>query len=574
MMQEPLKLNKYERYKQRMKPYDFFTQIDTLDFNNLSNIDRYYIENFGIINLGFAEDEFAVRIKLIAGQISIQQLNDIAKIAKKNDASIILTARAGLQIHGLTADNVLGVFEAINNLEVTTWQSISDNVRSITTDIYDGVTNDNIIHVTPIIEQMHQYVQKKPNFMGMLPRRISVGISANKENTVSLFSNDLYFALAKKNDIYGFNIFMGGKNSEIAQDADIFLKPDEVFLFYKAFLQAFIIYGYRGTRSKTRLFHLLQMIGIEKFKQYIQIGFNKKFISAGELNVQKRKFSEFEKLKDGSYAYCYQSDYGRISIQEIQNICNYAAEQNLQIKLGIDQNIYLFGIQNIQECISSPNSHHGIIACAGSEYCPFSFWNIKDETSYLPIEMIKKHGIKIGFSGCAKGCGRHRHVDIGLLGLKTNNFGDAQGGVRVFIGAQHSNAKAVAKELFAMVVFEHLNSVITLIILLFEKSGFDDFEQYSEKIINRYSSDFLALWYLSNLYTKKTLPIPLPDQEDNLDFGYEKKILDNKFRDISHYSLIDNSLWPAISAMSKELWSVNKKTDLISKLSSSVTKIR
>lgn len=573
-MQNSVKLNKYERYKQRMRPYDFFDQIDTLDFSNLSDIDRYYIENFGIMNHSFAEDGFAIRIKLIAGQITVQQLNNIADIAQNNNASIILTARAGLQIHGLTSENILSVFKAVNALGITTYQSISDNVRSITTDIYDGVTEDNIIHVTPIIEQMHKYIHNKPNFLGMLPRRISIGISANKQNCVSLFSNDLYFALAKKNNIYGFNVFMGGKNSEVARDADIFLKPDEVFLFYKAFLQAFIIYGYRGTRSKTRLFYLLQMIGMDKFKEYIQINYKKEFIPAGELHVKKRMFSKFERLKDDSYAYCYQTNYGRISVKEIKSICDYAKQQNLELRLGIDQNIYLFGIKNINECINSPYSHEGVIACAGSQYCPFSFWNIKNETSYLPMDMIKNNGIKIGFSGCAKGCGRHRHADIGLLGLKTNNFGDAQGGARIFIGALHSTGEVVAKELFAMVVFQHLKSVVTLIIKLFEQSQFNNFEQYSKNILNRYSSDFLALWYLSNLYHKVALPIPMPNANDNIDFNYEKKVLDKNFNNTKYYDLIDNSLWPAISALSKELWSVDKKSSLLSKLSSSVTKIR
>lgn len=316
------------------------------------------------------------------------------------------------------------------------------------------------------------------------------------------------------------------------------------------------------------------MIGIEKFKQYIKIGFQRDFVKAGKLHVQKRSFAEFTRLKNGSFGYCYQTNYGRMDIGEIQNICAYAKQEHLNLRLGIDQNIYLFGIQNIDKCITSPHSHPGIIACAGSECCPFSFWNIKDETSYLPIEMIKKHKIKIGFSGCAKGCGRHRHADIGLLGLKTNNFGDAQGGARIFIGALHSSGQVCAKELFSMVVFEHLKSVLILIIKLFEQSGFDDFELYSKKVLNRYSGDFLALWYLSNLYNKTTLTIPTPNKDDEINFKYEKQVLGNTFSGIKHYSLIETSLWPAISAIGKELWTIEKKTNLISKLSSSVTKIR
>ena len=129
------------------------------------------------------------------------------------------------------------------------------------------------------------------------------------------------------------------------------------------------------------------------------------------------------------------------------------------------------------------------MACAGN-LCPFAVWSIKDETSYLPLDKINEHQIQVGFSGCVKGCGRHRHTDIGLIGLKTNNFGDTDGGARVFIGALHSDGTSTARELFSMVPFVHLNDTLECVIKLFEESGYDEFEDFSREILVNYSEDF------------------------------------------------------------------------------------
>jgi len=45
---------------------------------------------------------------------------------------------------------------------------------------------------------------------------------------------DLYFALAKKGDMWGVNLYLGGKNSEVAQPADLFVLPHEVPEMFEA----------------------------------------------------------------------------------------------------------------------------------------------------------------------------------------------------------------------------------------------------------------------------------------------------------------------------------------------------
>ncbi|ABB44519.1 Ferredoxin--nitrite reductase [Sulfurimonas denitrificans DSM 1251] len=547
------KLNKRERYKAQLKPIDYYKDFENIDFESLTEIDRFYLQDFGIFNTNFLEDEFTVRIRIPGGKISAENFQKIADIVDEYNLTIILTARSGIQLHNVEADNVLEIHKRINALGVSTWQSFGDNVRNIITDAYDGCGSSSEIETYPIVMAMHNFIIENPRYVGMLPRRISVGISGNRSNVSSFFANDIYFALAKKNGLFGFNVYMGGKNTEVAISADIFLLEAEVLGFFKAFIESFYVNGSRSSRAKTRIFHMIEEIGMEALKAFIQQEYKSDFQTAGELILEKTKFEAFHKLKNGKYGFCYQTDFSRLKTDEIKNIAAYATVNSLEIRLGMDQNIYLIGLNEPSTPLKSQALSSTIVACAGN-LCPYAVWSIKDETSYLPLEKINKHGIQVGFSGCAKGCGRHRHTDIGLIGLKTNNFGNTDGGARIFIGASHSDGAYAGRQLFSMVPFIHLESVISLAIKFFELSTCSDFEEFATKVLNNYSEEFVSLWFLANLETNKC--IELLKQDSTTTYEYEKELLKKEFGELDFWEHVDENFHDAISYLSKELWTI------------------
>lgn len=545
------KLNKRERYKARLRPFDYFEEFENLDFENLGEGDRFYLQDFGIFTTDFLEDEFTMRLRIPAGRITTEQFSFIADVVDEYDLTIIITARAGLQLHDLEADNVLEIWKKLNSHGLTTWQSFGDNIRNIVTNVYDGRGKYNEIETYPIVLQMQEYILENPRYVGMLPRRVSIGVSGNRASVTSFFANDLYFALAKKDGVYGFNVYMGGKNTEIAQDADIFLLPDEAFDFFKAFVEAFYLHGSRFSRSKTRLFYMIENIGMDALKKHIEDEYGKPFESAGELQLEKVIFSQNELLKDGSYSYCYQTDFARLNADEMKQISEFASQNDIEIRIGIDQNIYLFGLSDKSTPFASPKESSTIITCAGN-LCPYSFWSIKNETSYLPLNKISEHGISVGFSGCVKGCGRHRHTDIGLIGLKTNHFGDTDGGARVYIGAVHTAGLSVGRMLFAMVPLVHLHEALSLIIDIYEQSAHKSFEEFSDLVLNKFSEEFLSLWFLANLESGKKLTL----EPKGSGFEYEKDLLKQHFSEIDFLEAFDDGFTKSISALSKKLWTV------------------
>lgn len=539
-----------EKLKKAQRPYDYYKHIKDLDYEQLADSDRYFLQDFGIYNNSLNDDEFMLRLRFPAGRITSEQLKAIASICNKYDLTIILTARAGMQLHGLEAHNVYEAYKEVEKANMNTWQSFGDNVRNITTDIFDGVGKHNIIEVYPYIKQMQDYILKNPEYVGLLPRRLSIGISGSYANGSSFFASDIYFALAKKDDTYGFNVYLGGKNTEIAQDANIFLEKEEILDFYKTIIKVFYLHGLRLDRERNRLYHLLEEIGLDKFVSLLEEEYKSKFNSKGDIQLEKVEFEDFNELKDGTYSFCYHSKFAKLEANEVLNISEYCLKNSLETRIGTDQQLYILNLKEKKIDLEHDNINRTIVACAGSEYCPYAYWTIKDEVQYLPLNRIQKNKILVGFSGCLRGCAKHEHSDIGIVGLKSNYLGNREKTARIYLGALYTEGKALARRVFNTIPLTNLKEILEIIIEEYEESKYKTFESFSQNVLNKYSIEFLNLWVLSKFKTKKKVYL------DSFD---EKEILNKYFKEEESIQKYIDDFDSAIKLLSKELW-VYKET--------------
>jgi ferredoxin-nitrite reductase len=538
-----------EKLKKAKNPYDYFKEIENLNFEQLASSDRFFLQDFGIYNNELNDDEFTLRLRFPAGRITNNSLLLIANISKKYDLLIILTARAGIQLHGLNAKNILEIFTEINDSEISTYQSFGDNIRNITCDIFDGIGKYNIIEVYPYIQQMQSYILNNPRYLGLLPRRLSIGITGSYANVNSFFASDIYFALAKKDNIYGFNVFLGGKNTQIAQDANIFLEKENLLDFFIALIEVFNKYGLRFDRDRNRLFHLIEEIGIEKFKNHIKERYKKQWKNNAKTLIEKVHFNEFEKLKNGKYSFCYRSSFARIESSELLIIVDLAIKDNLEIRLGTDQQIYLFNLEKPIIEIPHYNINRTILACAGSDFCPYAYWNIKDEIQSLPLEAIERNNILIGFSGCLKGCAKHEHCDIGLVGLKSDLNGRREKTARIYLGGLYTFGEANARIIFNAVPLNNLKEVLTIIVNEFENSTYNNFEDFSRSLLNIFTTKFISAWFLAKLKTEEKVYLVAIKNKN------EVELFENYFHNYSFSKLLENNNFDnVIRFLTKELW--------------------
>ena len=536
-----------EKLKIAQKPYDYFKEIENLNFDQLASSDRIFLQDFGIYNNELNDEEFMLRLRFPAGRISNNSLLLISNLAQKYNLQIILTARAGIQLHGLDSNNILEVFNQINSQNISSYQSFGDNIRNITSDIFDGIGVYNIIEVFPYIEQMQAYILNHPDYIGLLPRRLSIGISGSYANVNSFFASDIYFALAKKDNVFGFNVYLGGKNTQIAQDVNIFLYKEELFEFFKAFIQMFNKYGLRLDRQRNRLYNLIEEIGIEKLIEYLKEFYNKKLETKGELLLEKKNFNEFEKLKNSKYSFCYHSLFARIEASELLEIANWAIKDDLEVRLGTDQQIYIFNLLEPKASIIHYNGNRTMLACAGSDFCPYAYWNIKEEIQSLPLEKIERNNILVGFSGCLKGCAKHEHSDIGLVGLKSDVHGKREKTARIYLGGLYTFGEANARKIFNAIPLYSLKEILEIIIDEYEQSGYPTFESFSKNILNNFDTDFLSSWFLAKFKTKEKVYL-----KKNLN---EIELFKKYFKKYSFYNIEENNNFYNITQiLYKDLW--------------------
>ncbi len=196
-----------------------------------------------------------------------------------------------------------------------------------------------------------------------------------------------------------------------------------------------------------------------------------------------------------------------------------------------------------------------ISVCAGSRYCPLSLFDMKEEAEMLPLERLKKLGVSVGYSGCLKGCGKHQHADIGLIGLRTAIYGPTQKSLRLFLGGQYTDGKATARLVLMAVPLHGINTVIEVILDEFEQSGYLDFEVFSKQILNHFSTNFLALWFLSKCYTQKRDPLktsrstPLTHSTQE-----EQQIIERHFSELNLLHEEKPPFYGGIQKISQKLW--------------------
>ncbi|WP_456451404.1 nitrite/sulfite reductase [Hydrogenimonas sp.] len=495
---EHLTEKRYEKYKAALRPFDWFPQIDELDFESLADSDRVYLQDFGVFNSELEEETFMLRVRVPGGRVGAENFAKIAEMVETYDLTLLLTARSGIQLHGIEPEHVLELFHAVNALPgLSTWQTFGDNVRNVVTDPYDGRGKSCEIEAFPLIDALHARFHKNPDLVGMLPRRISVGITGMRENAWPLFSNDLFFGLAEKEGVKGFNVYMGGKNTEVSQSADIFLPSEEVVDFAMAVIEAFDRYGLREKRMKSRLFHMIEHYGMAQVKAFVAEIYGKPWQSAGESLLTNRYFGDSEELGDGTWGHRYRTDYGVVEAKEAKKIADWALEHGGELRIGIDQQLYILGVPEKTPDFKVRDTSPTVVACAGSEYCPFSYWSIKDEARYLPVEKLIEHGIRVGFSGCMKGCGRHKHADIGIVGLRNSKFGKEDRSARIFLGCEYTEGRRPAEVLFRTVPVGEMRRIVELLIEAYEESGLSTFERFAAEVLNRFEEPFVEFFFLA-----------------------------------------------------------------------------
>jgi len=465
------KLNKVEKTKALKLPMETYEKLQAIadgGYDALAKEDSaYFLKCFGLFDKG---EDFMLRIRIPAGQLTAAQADCIGEIAKTYGRDYIdITTRMQIELRYLDISDIATVLQKLDAVGISTFQTGVDNPRNIVTDPLDGIAYDNVIPVMPIIQKMQALFDKDPEWISSLPRKFNTAILGSLSNSCNIYGHDCCFVLAQKEGVFGFNVYLGGRVSMQAKDANVFVTIEEVPLFFGSLLRLFRRYGYRDNRNKNRLVYLINDVGMENLIAAIREESGALFSSAGEIMTQSQSaVLSTEKIlgRDGTFAYKMVVPSGIFTGSDMIETARLStAYGNGEIRLSYDQNIYLPSItpESLEafkaEAVIKKQSQfdhlyfHNLIACAGRQTCTFGVIDNKPDAiamaDFLYSEVkIDNATVRMNWSGCPKGCGVHGIADIGFEGCKAKDAeGNTVDGVHLLVGGKITRYAKEAKPL-------------------------------------------------------------------------------------------------------------------------------
>ena len=544
------KVNKIEKVKTLKTPEEAFAQLETYAREGYDAIAAedlsYFLKCFGLFDRPQTPKKFMIRVRIPGGQLSHEQAVVLGEIARDYGEDYIdITTRMQIEFRYINIENVPTIFEKMQSVGISSYQTGVDNFRNILNDPLDADGMDVILPSQAILEKLQAKFLHNYEWISVLPRKFNTGITGALSNRSNAFGQDCCFVLAQKEGKYGYNLYLGGKVGQIAKSADIFLKDeDEVMKLFEALISLFRDYGYRDNRNKNRLHFLIQDVGMANLSEAIREKAGITFASAGETLTQM-DFSDPDhgkiELRNGTYAVHVVVPSGIFSGTALLDAAEAAVMYgDGRIRFDVEQSLYIMGVAEEKlgsfyehrlfesfKSVNTPYFNH-MIACAGTEHCPFGVIPNKpdaiDMSEYLSEHVPLTDGrIRMYWSACVKGCGIHGVGDVGFEGCKAKVDGKSEYGVHISLGGKltgegvegHAVLKAIPVRFAPQFVAPLMQEYKRL-----KKSG-ESFEQFYDRVLSHYTHAAIGFMMRLKAY--------LNTKNIEIDFGFRTDVSTGKF---------------------------------------------
>lgn len=472
----------------------------------------FVLKSFGVFDRPATPEQFMIRVRIAGGALSSEQAMVVADVATRFGRDYIdLTTRQQIELRYIRIEDLPEALRLLESVGLTSYQTGVDNFRNILLDPLDGLAQDNIISCHTILQEIQEVFLKQEEWITTLPRKFNIAINGSLSNRCNIFGQDFALALAQKGGEYGFNLYLGGRVGHLAQSADMFVHPSQAKAVFVAVASLFKTYGFRDNRNKNRLKFLIDAVGMEEFRSAIIISLGEDMPHEGISLCDAEGGDHYGRiaLKDGTFALYAAVPSGVFSGIDLMEAARIAESQNGAIRLTIEQNLILTGIRDESTALASalfskyPNRPSpymaNLIACAGSEHCPFGVIPGKPDaivmSEYLkrnvPIENAK---IRLYWSACVKGCGIHGAGDLGFVGCKVPRDGKTVLGVDIFLGGSLSHNDEEAKLFLKGIVLDEAPQYVAELMKLYRDTRFEDesLEQFIRELRTHYEISEIA----------------------------------------------------------------------------------
>jgi len=513
------KINKIEKMKELKNPQEAFDKLEEYAQNGYASIPdedkKYFLKCFGIYDRPATPERFMLKLRIPGGFLKTMQARVIGECAKEFGQDYIdLTTRQQCELRYLKIENLPTILHRLKMVGIDAYQTGVDNIRSIMCDPLDDMAFDNVLPVHSTLLKMQKTFLYSPQWISTLPRKFNTAITGSLSNRCNIYCHDASFVLAQKNGIYGFNMYLGGKVGVVGKNADIFLKnEEEVLQAFGSIIDIFKRFGFRDNRNKNRLHFLIEAVGIEKIASAIRENAGVHFATAGE-SMTKIDFNDPDQgkvqLRDGTFGVHVVVPSGIFSGSAMIEVAELGKKYgNQELRFDMEQSIYILGVKDVDTLlrenlfqkyknIDTPYNNH-LIACAGTEHCPFGVIENKNDAinmaKYLyekvPLESAR---VRMYWSACVKGCGIHGLGDIGFEGCKTKVDGKNVEGVHISLGGKLVSEGVEGHTVLKSAPLTYAKYYVETLMIEYKKMRIVDesFEQFHDRVLTQYTPANIA----------------------------------------------------------------------------------
>ena len=471
-----IKLNKVEKVKAEKDGLDVKNELEHFAQIGWEAVDKVDLETrlkwLGIFYRPVTPGQFMIRMRVPNGVVSSEQMRVLAAGIERygEDGTADVTTRQNIQLRGVRLEDTPELFSRFKEVGLTSVQSGMDNVRNLTGSPVAGIDPDELVDTRQMMQKVQDMITNngEGNYsFSNLPRKFNIAIEGARDNSIHAELNDLAFIPAYKDGVIGFNILIGGYLSaqrcaeSIPLGAWIPANDEEVVELSRAVLTVYTENGgkegLRASRPKARMMWLVETWGVEKFRQEIEKEFGKTLADAApidEITQDKKDHLGVHPQKQEGYSYVgLHVPMGRLSAEPMFELARLAEVYgNGEIRLTVEQNVIIPNIanENIETFLSEPlleqftiapsTLTRSVISCTGARYCNFALIETKQRALKLAQELDSEldipNRVRLHWTGCPNSCGQPQAGDIGLMGTKVRQDGQAVEGVKVFAGGK------------------------------------------------------------------------------------------------------------------------------------------
>lgn len=550
------KINKIEEVKKLKSPQEAYEKLEEYASNGFASVPEedkaYFLKCFGIFYRPATPEKFMIRLRIPGGFLTAEQAKVIGECAKEfGEDYIDLTTRQQFELRYLSLESLPIIMKRLNAVGVSAYQTGVDNFRGIVCDPFDALAFDNVLPSYETLLKIQAKFLGSADWISTLPRKFNTSITGSMSNRCNVYAHDCCFVLAQKEGIFGYNIYLGGKVGKIAQNANIFVKDEsEVLAAFSSLADLFKRYGFRDNRNKNRLHYLIETVGMQEMSKAIRENAGIDFATAGE-TLTKLGYAEADhgklQLRDGSMAIHVVVPSGIFTGSALLNAANLSEQYgSSELRLDIEQNLYIMGVKDVNALlkeeffneyknVNTPYFNH-LIACAGTEHCPFGVIENKNDAinmaAYLSQKVELEQGrVRMYWSACVKGCGIHGLGDIGFEGCKAKVGGINGPGVNISLGGKLSGESAEGYAVIKSAPLEYAKYYVESLMLEYKRlrrSG-ELFESFHDRVLKNYTPAKIGFMLMLQAYLRA--------KNITVDLGFETKVNTGKNEEFEVFDL-------------------------------------